>query len=897
MAKNKKRIYEYAKDLHISSTELMKKLKFMGIRVSNTFNAVDEDVINQIKSQMGLHLFDDLDSSMDPFMDEPLIPQKPSESGMPKMEFKAKKKEAPPAPKPAPAPPKPATPKPAPPKPAAPAATPQKPAQPQKQAVSKPSEKQAADAPKPAPRTSQAPPPPRPPKQFKSGAKQNTGADKRPEQEKKYGQKPSGAQQRPPHDSDFKRSRKPEPRTDRDKEPIEKIDQPKKFKKKDISKVKEVVKKEKRQEASSSDGKPATGPSKRLEAIKQRGYQTERRGTKTTFIKKKTKKEKKDSDRDQTGELEMPQVRKRMRVSGPMTVREVANALGAKSSDIIMFLMKELNLMSTLNQSLDLDVIKLIAEHFDCTMYIEKKKTVDETPALIDEDTADVTALTPRAPVVTVLGHVDHGKTKLLDAIRHTNVVDKEFGGITQHIGAYQIIHEGRKIAFLDTPGHAAFTQLRARGAKVTDLAVLIVAADDGVMPQTLEAIDHAREAKVPILVAINKIDKPAANPDRIRQQLSDKGLIPEEWGGDTVCVEISAKMNQNIDELLDMIFLMTDMMELKAQANRKAIGWVIEAKLDKGKGPVATLLVRNGTLHNSDYIVVGTTYGKVRAMENERGERMNEAEPSTPVEVQGLNSVPEAGDQFFVIEDEKTAKEIATSRLNKFREEKLHYDNRVTLDDLFNRIQENKINELKIVLKGDVQGSIEAIVTALESIKHEAVRVNVIRSGVGEIKETDIMLAAASNAIVLGYNITINQDAAAQANNEKVEVRNYEIIYQLIDDVKRAMAGMLAPEYEEMFSGRAEVRAIFASSRFGNIAGCMITDGEVKNNQLAKILRDGKEISQDKVISLRRFKDSVKSVAQGFECGITLGNYSDFQEGDIIETFSLVEKKIDMID
>jgi translation initiation factor IF-2 len=430
----------------------------------------------------------------------------------------------------------------------------------------------------------------------------------------------------------------------------------------------------------------------------------------------------------------------------------------------------------------------------------------------------------------------------------------------------------------------------------VTDLAVLVVAADDGVMPQTIEAIDHAKDAKVPILIAINKIDKPGANPDRIRQQLSDKGLIPEEWGGENVFVEISAKMKTNIEELLDMIFLVTDIMDLKSNSKRKASGTVIEAKLDKGRGPVATMLVQNGTLSAGDCIVAGATYGKVRAMDDDKGGNVTIAGAAMPVEVFGLHEVPEAGDHFFVLEDEKTAKEIAGDRLLKSREEKLRYEARISLEDLFMRIKQDKLKEFKIVLKGDVQGSIEAISSSLESIKHEEVRVNVIRAGVGDIKETDIMLAAAANAIVMGYNVNINPEAQAQAHAEGVDVRHYEIIYKLIEDVKRAMAGLLAPEFDEVFSGRAEVRKVFPSSRVGNIAGSIVTDGELHAGLVAKVLRDGKQAYKGKIASLKRFKDNVKSVAQGYECGILLDHFDTYEEGDIIEAFKLVEKKHETI-
>jgi len=660
---------------------------------------------------------------------------------------------------------------------------------------------------------------------------------------------------------------------------------------------KQVVREE-AEPAAATDTDIYASPSKRLEAIKQRGLGNDRKGTKTTFLKKRSKKDRDSGSLEQDAKAaDVVSAKNHLFFSGPMTVKEVSHETGVKSSDIIMFLMKELQLMSTLNQSLDYDIISLVCEHFGITITKTAKVDADdELEQVIAAKSEGSGEQVTRPPVVTVLGHVDHGKTKLLDAVRHTDVVAGEAGGITQHIGAYQIVHNSRPITFLDTPGHAAFTQLRARGAKVTDLAVLVVAADDGVMPQTVEAIDHAKEAKVPILVAVNKIDKPQANPDRVKQQLSDKGLIPEEWGGQTVYVNISAKMKTNIEELLDMVFLVTDIMDLKYDPKRKAIGTVIEAKIDKGKGPVATVLVQNGTLYSGDFVVAGTTYGKIRAMENDKGERVPAAGAATPVELTGLHDVPEAGDQLFAIEDEKTAREISSKRLLKSREEKLRYEARVTLEDLFKKIQQEQLKELKVVLKGDVQGSIEAITSALEGIKHEEVRVKVIRADVGEIKETDVMLAAASSAIILGYNIGINAVAQAQANTEKIEVRHYNVIYNLIDDVKRAMAGMLAIEYEEVYAGKAEVRKVFASSRVGNIAGSIVQDGELQTGQVAKVFRGGKEILKTKVSSLKRFKDNVKTVAQGYECGILLDKFDTYEEGDVIETFKLVEKKQETI-
>ncbi len=840
MAKaKKKRIYEYAKELGLSTNDLLRKLKFMGVRVDNIFNAVDDEAINQVKRQMGLHLFEEPEEE---FIDSP---PKPRSEDDPEYEEPRQKTVAPrPVPPPERKPVAPAAPP-----PPAPKAPEQKPAPAASRPESKPVQKPQFQAAKPP--VQQAP-------------KIEDAPDITPE------------------------LAEPEVIAPALKLEIDKKDKIKKLGGPKFPKT-DGEKKDKPVDMYAS-------PAKRLDAIKQKGLQKDRRGiTKTTFIKKRSKKER---GAGQTEEEQKPVLRKRIRVSGPMTVRELAHELGAKSSDIIMYLMKELQLMTTLNQSLDLEIIKLVADSYECKVFHDMKdagpETEEELAAIHEEEEAGEKI--ERAPVVTVLGHVDHGKTKLLDAIRHTDVTATEFGGITQHIGAYQITHNGRKITFLDTPGHAAFTQLRARGAKVTDLAVLVVAADDGVMPQTIEAIDHARDAKVPILVAINKIDKPQANPDRVRQMLSDKGLVPENWGGDTVFVEVSALQKQGIEDLLDMVFLVTDIMELKASPKRRAIGTVIEAKLDKGKGPVATVLVQNGTLNVGDYMVAGRTYGKARALENDLGERVQSAFASMPVEVHGLHEMPEAGDQFFAIEDEKTAREIAAKREFKNREEKMKYESRITLEDLFIRMKSDSLQELKVVLKGDVQGSVEAIVQALEGIKHEQVRVNVIRVAAGDVNETDIMLAAAANAIVVAYNVNVIPDARARANSEKVEIRFYDIIYKLIDDVKLAMAGMLAPEFDEHFSGRAEVRQTFASSKFGNIAGCMVTEGELKTGMIARLIRGGNEILKTKVSSLRRFKDSVKNVAQGYECGVTLEGFEAYEEGDQIEVYSLIQKEREII-
>jgi translation initiation factor IF-2 len=484
------------------------------------------------------------------------------------------------------------------------------------------------------------------------------------------------------------------------------------------------------------------------------------------------------------------------------------------------------------------------------------------------------------------MGHVDHGKTSLLDAIRVANVAGREAGGITQHIGAYQVEMNGKKIVFIDTPGHEAFTRMRARGAKVTDIVVLVVAADDGVMPQTLEAIDHARAAKVPIIVAVNKIDKPDAQPDRVKQQLSDRGLLAEDWGGDTVMVPVSAKMKLNLDLLLEMILLVADLQDLKANPSRPAMGNVLEAKLDRGRGPVATVLVRNGTLHVGDYFICGAVFGKVRAMLNDRGEQIREAEPSTPVEVLGLESMPEAGDDFQVVTDTAKAKQIVLFREAKVREASLAKSSRITLEMLHKKLAAGEVTELPIILKADVGGSAEVLTDTLQKLSNDKVRIRVLRSGVGAINESDVLLASASDAIVIGFNVRPERNTTALAEQEKVDIRLHTIIYNLTDEIKRAMSGLLEPVFKEVYKGKAEVRETFRITKVGNVAGCQVQDGTITRDSEVRLLRDNVVVYTGKISSLRRFKDDVSEVKSGMECGITLENYGDIKTNDIIEAF-----------
>ncbi|MDQ0337304.1 translation initiation factor IF-2 [Caldalkalibacillus uzonensis] len=574
-------------------------------------------------------------------------------------------------------------------------------------------------------------------------------------------------------------------------------------------------------------------------------------------------------------------------VSGPMTVGELAKSLKKEPSEVIKKLMM-LGIMATINQEVDMDAITLIAEEYG--IEVEHKVEVDETQFELIEEQDDPALLKERPPVVTVMGHVDHGKTTLLDTIRHTNVTAQEAGGITQHIGAYQIDYEQKKITFLDTPGHEAFTTMRARGAQVTDIAIIVVAADDGVMPQTREAINHAQAAKVPIIVAINKMDKPEANPEKVKQELMELNLVPEEWGGDTIFVPISALKGEGLDELMEMVLLVAEMEELKANPDRLATGTVIEAELDRGKGPVATVLVQNGTLRVGDPIVVGNTYGRVRAMTNDKGRRIKEAGPSTPVEITGLQDVPQAGDQFKVFEDEKKARAIGEARAEKQKQEERAATSRVNLDELFQQIQEGDIKEINVILKADVQGSVEALKAALEKIDVEGVRVKIIHSAVGAITESDVTLAAASNAIVIGFNVRPQPQAKQLAEEEKVDIRLHRIIYNVTEEIENAMKGMLDPEYQEKVIGTVEVRQIFKVSKVGTIAGSYVKEGKITRDSMVRLIRDGVVIHEGKINALKRFKDDVREVAQGYECGITIENYNDIKEGDVIEAYVMEE-------
>lgn len=572
-------------------------------------------------------------------------------------------------------------------------------------------------------------------------------------------------------------------------------------------------------------------------------------------------------------------------VPAAVTVKELAELFGCEVSEIIKHLMA-LGVMATINQNLDPDTVEILAEEFGVTL-LKPEKEEDPTEYIPEPD--DPRFLVPRPPIVTIMGHVDHGKTTLLDALRQTNVALHEAGGITQRIGAYQIRYKGHKITFLDTPGHEAFTAMRSRGAQLTDIAVLIVAADDGVMPQTIEAIHHAKNACVPIMVAINKIDKPGANPDRIKEELSKEGLLAEDWGGDVIMTPISAKKKIGLDDLLENILLVAEMKELKANPKREAYGVVVEAQLDKGRGPVMSVLVQNGTIHVGDGILAGKSWGRVRAMNNENGRKMKSAEPAAPVEILGMDSVPEAGDHFYVM-DERKARNIAEIRASRAKEEEQRSVQKVTLDNIFEKIKEGEMKELDLIVKADVQGSVEALVQSLMGIKSDEVRVSIVHSAVGAINESDVMLASASNALIIGFNVRPDANARALAEKDGVDMRLYRVIYDCIDDIKAAMAGMLAPTIREVVLGHAEVRQVIHTPKL-IVAGCYVQDGKITSSCRLRLIRDGIVIHEGKIASLRRFKDDVKEVAQGFECGISLESYRDVKEGDQLESFELKEE------
>ena len=599
---------------------------------------------------------------------------------------------------------------------------------------------------------------------------------------------------------------------------------------------------------------------------------------------------KRETEAEKMKRLELERARKqqlRVMIPDEIVVSELATRLKATVSDVIKKLIG-LGVMANQNQTIDFDTAALVAEELGAKVEHEVVVTIEERLIVDEEDKPE--DLVPRDPVVVVMGHVDHGKTSLLDRIRHANVTATEAGGITQHIGAYRVSVNGREITFLDTPGHEAFTAMRLRGAMVTDIAILVVAADDGIMPQTVEAISHAKAAGVSIIVAINKIDKEGANPDRIMQQLTEHELVPEEWGGDVICVPVSAKTGQGIDDLLENVILTADVLELKANPNRLAKGSIIEARLDKGRGPVATVLVQNGTLRLGDVIIAGTAVGRVRTMTDDKGRAVKTAGPSVPVEITGLADVPSAGDVFNAVADEKLARELVEQRKQEAKEEVFKQYQKVTLDNLFSQISEGEVKELPIIVKADVQGSVEAVKQSLEKISNDEVKVKVTHGGVGAISESDVMLATASNAIIVGFNVRPDPVAKENAEREGVDLRTYRVIYDAIEEIQTAMKGMLAPKFVETDTARVEVRQVYKISGVGSVAGCYVVSGKISRNDLVRVVRDGIVISEDKMSSLKRFKDNVKDVAAGFECGITLEKFNDFKEGDIFEAYQMTE-------
>ena len=597
--------------------------------------------------------------------------------------------------------------------------------------------------------------------------------------------------------------------------------------------------------------------------------------------KKKTKKELEQEEVERNAEAACGVIE----IGETITVKELCEKLGKPTNDVIKNLIF-LGVMAGVNQEIDFSTAEKLCEKYE--VLVEKKEAETELEEFEEEVDVVEENLVKRPPIVTIMGHVDHGKTSLLDAIRNAKVTASEAGGITQHIGAYTVSLNGEKITFLDTPGHEAFTAMRARGAQVTDIVILVVAADDGIMPQTKEAINHCKAADVPMIVAINKIDRPGANVDRVKQELTEHGLVSEDWGGDTICVPVSAKTGENLESLLEMVLLTAEMQELQADPNRKAKGTVIEAKLDKGRGAVASLLIQNGTLNVGDSILVGSTYGRIRAMFDDRGKKIKSAGPSIPVEILGLSEVPSAGDRFVVCKDEKTARNMADLRKQKIKADSHQASNRVSLEDLYSQIQEGKVKELAIVVKADVQGSVEAIRQSLEKLSTDDVKVRVIHGAVGAITETDVTLAAASNALIIGFNVRPDGNATAQSEKESIEIKTYRIIYDAIEDVKSAMIGMLEPEYKEVVNGKAEVRMTYKISNVGTIAGCYVIDGKIVRNSEVRVIRDGIVIFESTLASLKRFKDDAKEVAKGYECGLSIEKFNDLKDGDIIESFTM---------
>jgi translation initiation factor IF-2 len=617
-----------------------------------------------------------------------------------------------------------------------------------------------------------------------------------------------------------------------------------------------------------------------------------KKSIKITKIKNKNKEVKMQDNLNEDSENKI--VEKVIEIEDTITVKELSEKLEKPITEVIRELIF-MGVMAAINQEIDFNTAEKLAEKFE-VLVAKKQKDIDKESVEQEDEEDDDTDLQKRPPIVTVMGHVDHGKTSLLDAVRKAKVTSTEAGGITQHIGAYTVTINGEKITFLDTPGHEAFTSMRARGAQITDIVILVVAADDGIMPQTVEAINHCKAANVPMVVAINKMDRPGANLDKVKQELTEHGLVAEDWGGDVICVPVSAHTKEGIDTLLEMVLLTAEMQELKANPNRNGKGTVVESKLDKGRGAVATLLVQNGTIHVGDSIIVGSTYGRIRAMFDDKGKKIKSAGPSIPVEILGLSEVPAAGDRFHEAKDEKTAREMADKRKEKLRVEYLQSTHKVSLEDLYNQIQEGKVKELNVIVKADVQGSIEALKQSLQKLSNDEIKVRVIHGAVGAITETDVTLASASNAIVIGFNVRPDNNAAAIAEKEAVDIKTYRVIYNAIDDIKAAMIGMLEPDYKEVILGKVQVRQVYKISNVGTIAGCYVTDGKIVRNSSVRVIRDGIVIFESELASLKRFKDDAKEVASGYECGLSVEKFNDIKEGDEIESYTMEEIKKDKL-
>ncbi|MBI5974911.1 translation initiation factor IF-2 [Staphylococcus canis] len=652
--------------------------------------------------------------------------------------------------------------------------------------------------------------------------------------------------------------------------------------------VKQLDKVFKKDKANNGQSKSTTQSNHQKKQQNNKNQKNNAKGKNNKNNKKNTKGKNNKKQNKQPEPKEPKELPSKITYTEGITVGELAEKLGVDSSEIIKKLFL-LGIVANINQSLDIEALELVAS--DYGVELEEEVIVDDNDLdIYFEDVEEDEDATERPAVVTIMGHVDHGKTTLLDSIRNTRVTEGEAGGITQHIGAYQIENKGKKITFLDTPGHAAFTTMRARGAQVTDITILVVAADDGVMPQTIEAINHAKAAEVPIIVAVNKIDKPTANPDRVMQELAEYNLIPEDWGGDTIFVPLSALSGDGIDDLLEMLILVSEVQELKANADKAAVGTVIEAELDKSRGPAASLLVQNGTLNVGDALVVGNTHGKVRAMVNDLGKRIKSAGPSTPVEITGLHDVPQAGDRFVVFKDEKKARRIGEAREEESIIQQRQESKNVSLDNLFEQMKQGEMKDLNVIIKGDVQGSVEALAASLMKIDVEGVNVRIIHTATGAINESDVTLANASNGIIIGFNVRPDAGAKRAAEAENVDMRLHRVIYNVIEEIEAAMKGMLDPEFEEQVIGQAEVRQTFKVSKVGTIAGCYVTEGKITRDSGVRVIRDGIVQFEGNIDTLKRFKDDAKEVTQGYECGITIEKYNDIKEGDVIEAYLMVE-------